>query len=98
MVFKNQTGSNPRCFVKRSSTGAATSVVGVNLPKARLTPTVQVRQRHQDFSDKPPNPQFWAGWFHTPKEKSLSPLKWTFAVSSHYPAGTLREQSRAVED
>jgi hypothetical protein len=30
-----------------------------------------------------------AGWFHTPKEKSLSPLQWTFTVSPHFSRGWL---------
>jgi hypothetical protein len=45
-----------------------------------------------------PFSQTWTGWFHTPEEKSLSPLEWTLAISPDYPSGTLREQSRAVKD
>jgi hypothetical protein len=31
-----------------------------------------------------------AGWFHTPEEKSLSPLQWTFALSPKFISGRLK--------
>ncbi|WP_310483805.1 hypothetical protein [Chamaesiphon sp. VAR_48_metabat_403] len=46
-------------------------------------------ERRSDTLRTPHTP-LSAGCFHTPEEKSLSPLQWTFAISPHFSRGRLR--------
>jgi hypothetical protein len=44
----------------------------------------------------PPYISSEAGWFHTPKEKSFSPLQWTFASSPHFSRGWLGTKQMGI--